>query len=281
MALSVLDPIIAPWVHETFDLPPSAIGLIFSSATLTYALLSPLIGRIGNLAGNFATLVGGMLVSAISFFLMGPCPWLPPGLLPRSVWLLVFAMSCVGVGSSTLTCAVPLMLDVCARNGYEIDQVSDVVGGLLSFSWSLGALVGPIYGSALVQAFGFPDATAQTGVMLLVLTVVGSVVFQAFEPAPAVRRLASLMLGEPAAAAPAGERPGACDSASKRAALLLLAGAAPLPTALAPLEGGVAVLGGPRAGSTLREPLLAGAQPPPGGSGQPAVSRGPQEERRN
>ena len=161
-----------------------------------YALLSPLVGRIGNACGNFTTLVGGMLISAASFFLMGPCPWLPAGIFPRSVWLLVLAMAAVGVGSSTLTCAVPCMLDICSRAGYEIEAVSDVIGGLLSFSWSLGALVGPIYGSALVQAFGFPDATSETGVLLFVLTVLGTAVYQAFEPAPAVQRLAELVFTE-------------------------------------------------------------------------------------
>lgn len=253
MALSVLDPIVAPWVTATFELPPSAIGLIFSSATLSYALLSPLIGRIGNSCGNFTTLVGGMLVSAASFFLMGPCPWLPPGLLPTSVWLLVAAMTLVGVGSSTLTCAVPCMLDICTRAGYEIEAVSDVIGGLLSFSWSLGALVGPIYGSALVDAFGFPDATSETGVVLFALTVVGVVVFQAFEPAPAVQRLAELVFSESGCAdgggdggdAPAHERAAGGSEGSDGGAV----------------GGGALKSGAPQLGSALQEPLLAGAAP--------------------
>jgi MFS family permease len=189
MALSVLDPILGPWVHDQYGLSPTVIGLIFSAATLAYAGLSPAIGAIGNRLGNFTTLVGGMLISALSFFLMGPCPWVPEGVLPQGVWLLVVAMLLVGVGSSTLTCAVPCMLDVCVRGGFAIEAVSDVIGGLLSFSWSLGALVGPLYGSALVQTFGFPEATSETGVLLLVLTALGILIFQAFEPTPAVQRL--------------------------------------------------------------------------------------------
>eukprot|EP00302_Diacronema_sp_CCMP2436_P004713 CAMPEP_0179912496 /NCGR_PEP_ID=MMETSP0982-20121206/46933_1 /TAXON_ID=483367 /ORGANISM="non described non described, Strain CCMP 2436" /LENGTH=440 /DNA_ID=CAMNT_0021814323 /DNA_START=8 /DNA_END=1327 /DNA_ORIENTATION=- len=98
--------------------------------------------------------------------------------------------------SATLTCAVPCMLAICERSGFETEEVSDVISGLLSFSWSLGALVGPIYGSGLVQAFGFPEATSETGVLLLALTFAGTAVFQLYEPAPAVKRLAASFLGE-------------------------------------------------------------------------------------
>eukprot|EP00302_Diacronema_sp_CCMP2436_P006156 CAMPEP_0179894728 /NCGR_PEP_ID=MMETSP0982-20121206/35440_1 /TAXON_ID=483367 /ORGANISM="non described non described, Strain CCMP 2436" /LENGTH=448 /DNA_ID=CAMNT_0021791337 /DNA_START=8 /DNA_END=1351 /DNA_ORIENTATION=- len=196
MALSVLDPILGPFVQETFALSPGGIGLVFSAATLSYALLSPVIGWVGRRCGDFAVLTGGMLISAASFFLMGPCPWLPAGMLPTNVWLLVFAMLSVGIGSATLTCAVPCMLAICERSGFETEEVSDVISGLLSFSWSLGALVGPIYGSGLVQAFGFPEATSETGVLLLALTFAGTAVFQLYEPAPAVKRLAASFLGE-------------------------------------------------------------------------------------
>lgn len=177
MALSVLDPILAPHVEDTFHLQPSSIGLIFASATISYALCSPLVGPIGNRVGNFAVLVVGCIISALALFALGPTTWLPAGWLPRRVWLLAASMVVLGIGASALTCAVPCMLEIARRRGYEIEAVSDVVGGLLSFAWSVGAVVGPLYGSALYEAAGFANAMSATAVMLLVLTALGVLVF--------------------------------------------------------------------------------------------------------
>ncbi|KAG8462279.1 hypothetical protein KFE25_012099 [Diacronema lutheri] len=176
-ALSILDPTLAPHERRAFGLAPGAIGLTFTAPTLAYAALAPAAGALGARAGNFRTLVGGMCLTALSYLLLGPSPWLPA--LRASEALLVGALVVLGVGASTLTCCLPVMLDVAHAAGYETAQCSDVLGGAIALAWTAGALVGPLYGSAAVSALGFAEATSLTGAILLALTAVGAVVFAA------------------------------------------------------------------------------------------------------
>ncbi|KAJ1618610.1 major facilitator superfamily domain-containing protein [Pavlovales sp. CCMP2436] len=46
-ALTAPDPVLGPYAEERFGLNPAQIGLLFSSCTIAYALLSPVIGEIG------------------------------------------------------------------------------------------------------------------------------------------------------------------------------------------------------------------------------------------
>lgn len=177
-ALTILDPVLGPHEAAAFRLGPAAVGLTFSAATLAYAALAPLAGALGARVGNFRTLVVGMGLTAASFLLIGPSPWLPDRWLPaRSEGLLVGALAVLGMGASSLTCCLPVMLDVTAAAGYETAQVSDVLGGIISLAWTGGALAGPLFGSAAVAAYGFADATSLTGAALLGLTALGTLLF--------------------------------------------------------------------------------------------------------
>lgn len=179
VALSLLDPILGPHEKANFHLLPAAIGLIFSAPTLAYASLAPLAGAVGARCGNFALLAGGMVVTSFSYLLLGPCPWLPAGWLPESLGLLIGAMVMLGVGASTLICAVPVLLSCAHAAGLSTEAVSDMVGGIMALAWTGGALIGPLFGSAVVDALGFESATSVTGVLLLAITLIGAAVFSA------------------------------------------------------------------------------------------------------
>lgn len=229
MALSVLDPILSPHVADRFHLRPSDIGLIFSAATLSYALFAPPMGFLGQRVGNFTVLAVGMAFTALSYLVMGPCPWVPATWLPTSVWLLVVSMVMLGIGASALTTAVPCMLDSAHARGMSTEDVSDVVGGLLSIAWSLGALAGPLYGSVLAERFGFDEATALNAAALLTLTVVGVVLFRCTSARGVAKEGA-------AGDAAAGARPGT--KATGRAAALPAALGEPLLDAVTDCEEG-------------------------------------------
>ncbi|KAJ1625265.1 major facilitator superfamily domain-containing protein [Pavlovales sp. CCMP2436] len=174
--LSMLDPTLGPHEASAFHLRVEEIGLTFSATTLAYALLAPAAGWLGGRVGNFRTLVCGMGVTGISYILLGPSPWLP--FFEETETLLVVALVVLGIGASTLTCSVPTMLDVARKAGYNVEDISDTVGGLMSLAWTGGALTGPLYGSAVVSSLGFETATSVTGLALFILTVAGTLLFQ-------------------------------------------------------------------------------------------------------
>lgn len=177
-ALTILDPILGPHEASTFHLGPGAVGLTFSAATIAYAALAPAAGALGARLGNFRTLVLGMGLTACSYLLLGPTRWLPMRwALPESEPLLVGALVLLGVGASSLSCCLPVMLDVTHAAGYETGEVSDVLGGLISLAWTAGALTGPLFGSAAVARLGFAAATSLTGAGLLALTLAGTLAF--------------------------------------------------------------------------------------------------------
>jgi predicted MFS family arabinose efflux permease len=178
MALSVIDPILSPHLEEQFGLTPTQIGFTFASSTVMYALASPVVGLVGNAVGNLRTVLGGIGLVAFSLLLMGPCPWLPVGLRPERLWIIILSLALNGTGASAFTCAAPCMLTACHDAGFSTEAVSDVLSGVLSFTWALGALIGPLYGAALAQASGFGEATTQTAIVLLALAAVSITILQ-------------------------------------------------------------------------------------------------------
>mmetsp|Transcript_11277 Transcript_11277/g.29536 ORF Transcript_11277/g.29536 Transcript_11277/m.29536 type:complete len:507 (-) Transcript_11277:63-1583(-) len=187
-ALTAPDPVLGPYAEERFGLNPAQIGLLFSSCTIAYALLSPVIGEIGGRFGNFKVLVAGLVAAAAAFIVLGPSPWIPQRLLPRSASLLFVGMGLSGVGDSTLTCGAAAMLQAALSAGHETEEVADTVAGLLSVSWTLGALVGPLMGATLVERFGFPRAMSLTSVGLLAIAALGSCAHATSRPATTAAR---------------------------------------------------------------------------------------------
>ncbi|CAM5101152.1 unnamed protein product [Eretmochelys imbricata] len=162
--LGFLDPTMSLFVSEKFKLPAGYVGLVFLGLALSYALSSPLLGFLSDKMPHLRKwlLVFGGLLTALSFFLLGPAPILH---IESKLWM--FVLMLILTGFSLGMSAIPLfpeMLHCVYENGFEEGlSVLGLVSGLFSAMWSLGAFVGPTLGGFLNERLGFEWAAAIQG----------------------------------------------------------------------------------------------------------------------
>ena len=132
-------------LDRRLGLGPAAIGICFAFAALAHAITSPLMGRLSDRIGRVRVLRMGLILVVVL---------LPvPALLPRP-WLVVLAM--VGLGSATsfiMSPSSPALADQVERLG---SQSFGSAFSILNLAYSVGMMVGPLLGGALVQAVGLP-----------------------------------------------------------------------------------------------------------------------------
>ncbi|XP_038252200.1 MFS-type transporter SLC18B1 isoform X5 [Dermochelys coriacea] len=74
--LGFLDPTMSLFASEKFKLPAGYVGLVFLALALSYSLSSPLLGLLSDKMPHLRKwwLIFGGLLTALSFFLLGPAP---------------------------------------------------------------------------------------------------------------------------------------------------------------------------------------------------------------
>ncbi|NXC48463.1 S18B1 protein, partial [Penelope pileata] len=162
--LGFLDPTMSLFILKKFKLPTGYVGLVFLGLALSYSLSSPLLGLLSDKMPNVRKwlLVSGGLITALSFFLLGPAPVLH---IESQLWM--FVLMLVLIGFSLGMSAIPVFPEIlqCAyENGFEEGlSLLGLVSGLLGAMWSLGAFIGPTLGGFLNEKLGFEWASAIQG----------------------------------------------------------------------------------------------------------------------
>ncbi|MBP1771257.1 MAG: permease (major facilitator superfamily) [Holophagaceae bacterium] len=134
-------------------LSPAMIGLCFAGSALAHTFTSPLMGQLSDRIGRVRVLRMGLVSTAVLLPL--------PVLLPQT-WMVVLAM--MGLGSTAsfiMSPCSPAVADQVERMG---SQSFASAFSILNLAYSVGLMVGPLVGGALVQAFGLPWAMTLCGV---------------------------------------------------------------------------------------------------------------------
>ena len=133
-------------------LSPFRIGLCFAAAALTHSLTSPLMGQLSDRIGRAKVLRLGLLLALVLLPL--------PALLPRA-WMVVLAMMALGsTASLIMSPCSPAVADQVERQG---SQSFASAFSILNLAYSVGMMVGPLVGGALVQVLGLPVALGLCG----------------------------------------------------------------------------------------------------------------------
>ncbi|XP_039384441.1 MFS-type transporter SLC18B1-like isoform X7 [Mauremys reevesii] len=162
--LGFLEPTMSLFVSEKFKLPSGYVGLVFLALALSYSLSAPLLGLLSDKMPYLRKwlLVFGGLLTALSFFLLGPAPILH---IESKLWM--FVLMLVLYGFSFGMSGIPLFPEIlsCAyENGFEQGlSTLGLVSGLCGAMWSLGGFVGPTLGGFLNERLGFEWAAAIQG----------------------------------------------------------------------------------------------------------------------
>ncbi|HEX9081753.1 MAG TPA: MFS transporter [Holophagaceae bacterium] len=139
-------------MDHRLTLSASAIGLCFAAAALAHTFTSPLMGRLSDRVGRVRVLRVGLVLVVLLLPL--------PALLPKP-WMVMGAMMALGSSASFLMspCS-PAVADQVERLG---SQSYASAFSILNLAYSVGMMVGPLVGGALVQAFGLPMALGGAG----------------------------------------------------------------------------------------------------------------------
>ncbi len=133
-------------------LSPYRIGLCFAAAALTQSLTAPLMGRLSDRIGRAKVLRMGLVLALVLLPL--------PALVPRA-WMVVVAMMGLGCTASLIMspCS-PALADQVERQGSHSFASAF---SILNLAYSVGMMVGPLVGGALVQVMGLPAALGLCG----------------------------------------------------------------------------------------------------------------------
>uniref|UniRef100_A0A0N4ZAN7 MFS domain-containing protein n=1 Tax=Parastrongyloides trichosuri TaxID=131310 RepID=A0A0N4ZAN7_PARTI len=164
---------------KQFDLSSSDVGLLFLCIGGLYALFAPIWGYVIDkypIITDFLFL-GGYILQTLAFSCMGPVPFFN---YEPSVALYAVCLIVMGFGASMLF--VPSFkqcMDIVIKEHHFADslQTSSVVSGLFGSSFCLGAFLGPLVGSAMVENLGYKESLSIIAVLCFVSMILFTVTY--------------------------------------------------------------------------------------------------------
>ncbi|CAI2367061.1 unnamed protein product [Moneuplotes crassus] len=166
-----IDPILAEYVKDTFNLAPQTSGYFFLALGLGYmisCIISPM----------YLDYFSNMRVSMISCFLLGiftifySSSYILTFLTPNMM-VLSMALVAAGVANSHLV-ITPMeeMIEV-AKSSTDSDSemLNDMCSGLFNMFFALGEIFGPMIGNVIFSIWGFPMICDALGIACMVFAV--------------------------------------------------------------------------------------------------------------
>lgn len=149
---------------QNFNLSDLSIGLIFAIWPFMYFLMNLKISYFTKKFWSKKLISIGMLISGISYLLVGPTPPLPDSLCLIIVGLTIKGAMFIFFCTTVLPILITSGTQRFPGNKWKI---SDLSSGIFSFSLALGGFLGPISGSYMTQYFGFKNWMTMVGVLLI------------------------------------------------------------------------------------------------------------------
>ncbi len=139
-------------MDHRLGLGPSGIGLCFAASALAHTFTSPLMGRLSDRIGRVKVLRMGLVLALLLLPL--------PALLPK-LWMVVLAM--MGLGSTASFIMSPCSPAVADQVEQLGSQSFASAFSILNLAYSVGLMIGPLVGGAMVQGLGLPMALGLSG----------------------------------------------------------------------------------------------------------------------
>ena len=166
--LALLESTLPLHLDRVLGLAPAGIGLCFGAAAVTHMITSPMMGAFSDRLGRKRILVLGLFLAMVA---------IPLPVFMGDFRLVLAAMAATGVITSLIMApSSPAVADAVERMGS--DSYGSVFG-ILNIAYALGMMVGPLLGSAVVQAVGIRAGLVGIGLVfgayaLLVMRVKAS-----------------------------------------------------------------------------------------------------------
>jgi len=171
ISISFLQATLEPHIRP-LNLTPIQIGLMFVLNGLSYAVSTPIWGRLCDKCCPERVVSGiGAVIVAISFVLIGPCPLLP---LDSTLILCIISLIIHGVGfGAELVSTFSGSRRDAIRAGLPDDITTyGLVSGLWASSFALGAFIGPSIAGVLFDTVGFGWGTSLVALLHAIVALV-------------------------------------------------------------------------------------------------------------
>jgi MFS transporter, DHA1 family, solute carrier family 18 (vesicular amine transporter), member 1/2 len=157
---AILESTLPLHLDAAFGMRPSEIGILFAAAALTHTLTSPLMGRLSDRVGRLRVLRVGFVLAALL---------IPVPAFVSTKGTVALAMAALGVTASFVMSPVsPGLADAVEAMG---SRSFGSVFSLVNVAYAVGMMVGPLAGSALVEAVGLRGALVATGLVFALYLV--------------------------------------------------------------------------------------------------------------
>lgn len=121
--------------------------------------------------GPKKVIVAGLGFISLGYFFLAPSPLISHQ--HGSMLMSGFAMAVIGIGQ----CAAMLPVLDCMLQDVANDDATNTLSGMLNSAYALGEMLGPLFGSFLDTAFGFPMATTVWGTFGSTATIMAFILF--------------------------------------------------------------------------------------------------------
>lgn len=174
---ATLYPTLQPHMHK-LGVSTEGVCMVYLLLSAVYAVSAPLVGLATDRYGGLDTfMLFGLLLTALSFILIGNSPLLPPPPSHQELYVQdIVGMTMFGVSSAM--CIVPTFSSIIkAVSSTALSEQVDmgtysVIGGLWSSSYSLGEMLGPLYAGLIADYTTFASATTVTALLPAALAIV-------------------------------------------------------------------------------------------------------------
>lgn len=166
--VGITDPILPLHLSERFSLTSGGIGLIFSVMGIAYSLSQPVMGGLSDRIGRKKVMILGLFITA----LVAPFITVAQTLIIQGLFVFLLGIATGMISSPCL----PLMAESVNESYGEINErANNMYGmafGILNSAYSLGLVLGPIFGGVITERFNFTYAMGFYS-LLLVVTGIG------------------------------------------------------------------------------------------------------------
>jgi MFS family permease len=150
---AILESTLPLHLDATLGMRASEIGILFAAAALAHTVTSPLMGRLSDRVGRLRVLRIGFVLAALL---------IPVPAFLSTKWAVALSMAALGITASFVMSPVsPGLADAVEAMG---SRSFGSVFSLVNVAYAVGMMVGPLAGSALVEAVGLRGALVVTGV---------------------------------------------------------------------------------------------------------------------
>ena len=157
---AILESTLPLHLDAALGMSPAGIGLLFAAAALTHTLTSPLMGRLSDRVGRLRVLRVGFVLAALL---------IPVPAFVSTKGAVALSMAALGITASFVLSPVsPGLADAVEAMG---SRSFGSVFSLVNLAYAVGMMVGPLAGSALVEAVGLRGALVTTGVVFAMYLV--------------------------------------------------------------------------------------------------------------